>query len=311
MKKNNLKRLGVEEWESMLGESLTDHVKSKIEEFDLVYSEISNGQRDKLIIQALHTLTDEDIEVSGKHRIGRWEIGWGENYDAYKKDDSVNSSLIPLYFGKIPFVRVSQRWIHVQSKNFEYNCLGVLLEWIFEKYLISHSDIYEFGCGTGHNIYRLRTLNRKANLNGLDWAESSQNIIRLFAEKSNDRNLNAFNFNFFSPPNDFKLKENSSIYTIAALEQVGENYKPFVDFILQNKPSLCIHLEPIGEVLDPENLLDLISIKYFEKRNYLKGFLSYLRELEDLGRVEIHNVQRTNVGSFYIEGYSLIVWSPV
>jgi hypothetical protein len=90
-----------------------------------------------------------------------------------------------------------------------------------------------------------------------------------------------------------------------------EIYKQFVDFVLEKKPSICVHLEPIDELLDQNNLIDRLSTLYFRKRNYLSGYLPYLRQLENEGKIKIVNEQRTFSGSFFIEGHSLIVWYPL
>jgi hypothetical protein len=95
---------------------------------------------------------------------------------------------------------------------------------------------------------------------------------------------------------------------VAALEQIGENFKDFVNFLLEKKPEICIHFEPIDELLDENKLIDSLSIKYFRKRNYLNGFLPYLEQLEKENKIEILNKQRIFSGSYFIEGHSLIVW---
>jgi hypothetical protein len=104
---------------------------------------------------------------------------------------------------------------------------------------------------------------------------------------------------------------NSGFITVAALEQIGDKFDPFLEFIFAKKPSLCVHFEPIDEVLDQDNLLDRLSTLYFRKRNYLQGFLPRLRELEREGKLKILTEQRTYSGSFFIEGHSLIVWYPI
>ena len=74
---------------------------------------------------------------------------------------------------------------------------------------------------------------------------------------------------------------------------------------------MCIHIEPIEELLDKNILLDYLSIKYFEKRNYLSGFLSGLKKLEKQNKIKILKADRNNIGSLFIEGYSIIVWQPI
>ena len=80
---------------------------------------------------------------------------------------------------------------------------------------------------------------------------------------------------------------------------------------MKNSPSLVIHVEPIGELLDQNNLMDYLSLEYFKKRNYLSGYLTRLRELESRQEIEIIMAQRSYMGSFFIDGYSIIIWRPV
>jgi hypothetical protein len=84
----------------------------------------------------------------------------------------------------------------------------------------------------------------------------------------------------------------------------------FVDFVLHAKPKIVINIEPMGEFLDSENLMDSLSLKYFAKRNYLTGYFDYLKSLEKKGEIIIHDARRSFLGSFFIDGYSIVVWSP-
>ena len=44
--------------------------------------------------------------------------------------------------------------------------------------------------------------------------------------------------------------------------------------------------------------------------DYLQGYLTHLRKLEQAGKIKIHEVVRTHIGSKFIEGYTAIAWSP-
>ena len=307
--KTETKQLTFQDFEFFLGEKLSEFVKGNIEKYDFKYSEISLQEEKALLIRIIETLTDKQLEFSGEHRHLRWESGWRENFDEFKHSKNDTKSLIPHYFGKIPYVRIAQRWIKVESNNFEYHCLAVILDWIFEKYCEKANFIYEFGCGTGHNLVRLRGINKNATLWGLDWAKSSQDVIKTYSEINGDIKLNGYNFDYFKPDYNFKIEKNGIIYTVASLEQIGSNHTAFTDYLISQNPKLCIHIEPIGEILEKDNLLDVISNKYFIKRNYLNGFLTNLEKLENDGKIQIHEVRRTNIGSFYIEGYTIIIWS--
>jgi hypothetical protein len=257
----------------------------------------------------MSTLLSDHVVYAGKHRLEHWEEGWGQNFSQLN-DKTEIKSITPHYFGKYDVVRINQRFIKPLKKNFEQNSLSVIQDWLFDKYLKKSENIYEFGCGTGHNLFRARAVNRRADIWGLDWAASSQKIIRKLAHEGFDKKLFAKRFNFFNPDKNFKLGKNSAVYTVAALEQTGEDYKKFIDYLLKNKPKICFHIEPIGELLDKNNLMDFLSIRYFERRKYLSGFLNYLEELQGRKKIKIIKAQRSYIGSLFIEGYSVIAWRP-
>lgn len=298
-----------QEFATVFQDSLSKFVIEKIKNFNFLAKRLSTQDRDKILLKIIKTLLDPTVVKAGEHRQDRWEKGWSENLKAYLKHGK--EALIPRYFGKYDVIRWKQQFLTPVSSNFEYNMLATIQYWLFDKYLRDSNYIYEFGCGTGHNLLRVREVNPKASLWGLDWVSSSQEIIQKISLEKVDAKLFAQKFDFFNPDKNFKLNEKCVIYTVAALEQVGNNFEPFINYLLENKPEICIHIEPIAELLDTNNLFDYLSILYFKKRNYLSGFLSKLQELEKKGLVKIHKAQRSFIGSLYIEGYSIIVWSPI
>jgi SAM-dependent methyltransferase len=306
---SKIKQITIKEFEKIFNEKLDDFVRQKILEYDFSYKEIPAKKRDEIIMQIIDMLLDNDVNKAGKHRQKQWEKGWKENLTEISNSNKKGD--IPKYFGKYEILRWKQKFIEPLNENFELNSLAIIQNWIFNKYLKNAENIYEFGCGTGHNLSRVREINQNAKIFGLDWTESSQKIIKKVAKEKNDKKLFAKKFDFFKPDYKFKLGKNSIIFTVAALEQTGSNFDKFLKYLLKNQPSACIHIEPISEVLDNSNLLDYLSISYFKKRNYLIGFLDYLKKLEQEKKIIIHKIQRTFIGSIFIEGYSVIVWSPI
>jgi hypothetical protein len=156
----------------------------------------------------------------------------------------------------------------------------------------------------------LRESRKDLGLAGLDWAKSSQDLIKEINHNFNS-NIDGYNFDFFNPNPNVHIKENSLVYTVAALEQTGSNFATFVDYLIKQKPNICINLEPIAELLDENKLVDKLSIKYFRKRNYLSGYLNHLKNLESNGIIKIIDKRRIYSGSYFIEGHSLVVWKPL
>lgn len=259
------------------------------------YRPLTKQEEETAIIQILNTLLDDSVPFSGPHRHKQWEKGWGENFKEH--------TVTPHYFGKYPINRLNGRFVEALHPDYEVEMLYTIVDKLAKKYLSKAEHIYEFGCGTGHNLMRISLHNQFAELHGLDWAKSSQAILF-------KNGIDAANFDFFKP-SKYKLEPNSAVYTVAALEQTGTKYKEFVKYLLRNKPSVIVHIEPIPELLDPTKLLDYLSIKYMEKRKYLSGYLDYLISLAVESKIEIIEAHRSGIGSLFIDGYSIIVWRPL
>ena len=311
---NTKKTITAEVIEKVLNTKLSEYLKQRCIEASLDYEEINADERDNYILDVVNALckvdVDRDTKPAGEHRLTEWERGWGENLEAIKSGKSVND-LVPRYHGKHSLIHWNQQIIRPIVPFFDYKLHCIIVDWAIEKYLSDVDNLFEFGCGPGYHLLRARKINSKAKMIGLDWTTASQEIIKQIKENRIEENIDGKNFNFFKPNYSIEVPVNSGFLTVAALEQIGDKYKEFVDFILEKKPSICVHLEPIDELLDQNNLIDRLSTLYFRKRNYLHGYLPYLRQLQEDGKIKIVNEQRTFSGSYFIEGHSLIVWYPL
>lgn len=289
---------------------ISQFVKNKIHEKNLKYLMPTKKQRDDILLMLIKYLLSDSPVVAGSHRKKQWEDGWLENLNDYSKSKNLDS-LIPKYFEKYKVQRLKGDFILPQSDNFEIGLVSILQYITFEKYFKESKSVYEFGAGTGHNLLRLREINKDAALYSMEWAKTGVDIIKKVAKDLNDNNLHGAVFDNFNPNFDIKLQPNSSIYTFAALEQLGSNTDSLVEYWIVNKAKIIINIEPMSEPLDDDELLQYLSISYFKKRGYLEGYINKLKYLEKKGRIVIHEIIRTGVGSLFIEGYSIISWSPV
>ena len=95
------------------------------------------------------------------------------------------------------------------------------------------------------------------------------------------------------------------------MEQLGDKFGPFLEFLLRQKVHRVVHLEPIAELYDPKALLDFLALVYHRHRNYLSGYLTQLRNLEDDGKISIEVLKRIYFGSRFHEAYTMLVWKPL
>lgn len=146
----------------------------------------------------------------------------------------------------------------------------------------------------------------------MDWTSSSQKILKLISIKH--PNIQGYKFDYFNPKFNKNLnlsKKDWCCYTIASLEQIGDNFKKYVNFLIKNKPKLVINIEPINELMDKTLILDYLSVKYSQKRNYLEGYFSYLKVLEKKKIIKFIEVKKSYFGSLYINGYSILIWKII
>ena len=207
-------------------------------------------------------------------------------------------------------VRLDREYVIPSDPEFEFRWYTIFRDWLFHNYLRDFRTVYEFGCGSGHNVACLAKTYPGKTVWGLDWAKPSVAIVEK-VRSIYGWDVHGQEFDFFNPCADFHLAPDSALLTIGALEQTGTNFEAFLQYVLAESPSLCVHVEPIVEWFDPANLLDYLAIRFLQVRKYMSGFPQRLAQLQREGRIEVLRCHRSFVGSLFVEGYCQLVWRPV
>lgn len=288
---------------SILDCQIPNEIRQRILSDKLEFYGLSSGEFENYILEFIKYL-NQDLLISGKHRQEDWENGWKENLEEYRQT-RILENLIPKYYNKYNIARLNGKIIQTITPWFDYYLNSYFVDSIIFPYIEKPCILVEVGCGTGHHLFRFNEYFPHNEYIGADWVETSQQII----EEVGLKNVRGKKFDCFSPAN--LGLNNTILLTVASLEQVGNKYRQFLEYVLDEKPSLCIHFEPIIEVLDENNLVDYLTIKHFTRRGYLQGFLPTLQLLENLGKIQIQKVQRLYYGSKFVEGHTLIIWKPL
>ena len=275
---------------------------------DMRFRYLRGHEREHTIMKVLRVL-NQPLEVSGPARKAQWESGWSENLEGFIQSGFDLTELLPKYYKPGEIMRWNGDYLLPFESNFEVQFFTVLRLWLFNEYFRTVSHVYEFGCGTGHNLVVLRKLFPEKHLIGLDWAKSSQETLALLNQKLGLRVEGKF-FDMFTPDASFSIVPNSGLLTMGSLEQLGSSYLSFIEFLLQKKPTICVHVEPIFELYDQEILFDYLGASYHQKRGYFKEFLTTLRTLETQGVIKILKIRKT-LGSMCSDGYTIIAWKPL
>jgi SAM-dependent methyltransferase len=306
-------QLTLEEFARCIGATPDDipgNIQDLIAQTDLRYRRLSTQERDAVMLSILKKLEADEFVRVGRERKGIWEKAWSASAKSFQERPTLEG-LLPEYHTRTrQVVRLNREYVQsVETGNLENSFSQVFRRWLFQKYLGSAGTIYEFGCGSGFNLAILAQMYPDKKLHGLDWAESAVQLVNQIGQTQGWR-VQGRMFDFFAPDPSLTLEDNSAVLTLCALEQIGDKHENFLWFLLDRSPALCLNMEPLCELYDPDNLVDYMAYRYHKQRGYLDGYLTRLRQLEAEGRIEILKTQRVTFGNLYHEGYSFIAWRP-
>lgn len=296
--------LGPEGIGNLLGmpwRELSPEVQRLAPTLNLEFVRLSPEARDRLILGELTLPTPSS--VLEEDRAQHWENYWASILTEWKKTGR-STSLVPAFLKNVePPVRLFGEWIMSYDCAFVWHIQRIILTHLATRYLRGHERICEYGCGSGFNLVELRALlGPDTGLIGLERSPSAGELV-------NKLDFPCVDFDFFDPHDH--LFCSGAVLTMGALEQLGDRFEPFLQFLLSGaKPSICVHVEPVLELYDEGLLFDWLAAQYHRRRGYLSGFLPRLHQLESEGRIELIEVHRTRFGARHNDGFSWIVWRP-
>lgn len=275
------------------------------------YRKLTPDKEEKLMKEIGFEIDSGKFNVAGKAKQPKWDAGWKENLDDFTKSNFSLDALMPKYVRPVKAMRLNSGYVAPEDPNFEFNLRSALKCYLFNKYLRGVNPIYEFGCGPAINLIPLAKMFPEKTFHGLDWVEAPKKIVDLLAEKQGWK-MKGHVFDMFSPDYNFKLEKGSGVLLFSALEQLGTDFGVFLDYLIANKPEIVLHIDSLQELYDRSNPFDNLAYKFSEKRNYLTGYVTKIKELEQDGKIEILKIQRVNFGHMqYFDGYSYDVWRPL
>lgn len=219
------------------------------------------------------------------------------NWNDYWKE--FNEASDPTYFRRTNTFRYNGKYIEAPVDT-EAKFNRELKNQYFLKYFFNFTSVVEYGCGSGSNLKILREILPKVQLYAVDWAPSAVELVSNIAKSE-----------VFDMKNPSKLewqddlKSKIGVLTSGSMEQLGEDYNKFLNYMLELKADVYLHFEPIIEFYEESTLYDYTALTYHKKRNYLGKFLT---TLESIPNVEIIEKTRTGFGSKWNEGYNTIIW---
>jgi SAM-dependent methyltransferase len=304
--------LGAREFARLFGvesETLAPELRARIAAQDFRHRVLDDAAQLALAEEIVARVEAGTFTTAGPEGKARWDRGWGENLAALRASGGDPRALRPRYIREAQPVRLFRRWAVPADAEFEARWYEIFRDWLATTFLADADAIFEFGCGSGHNLAALAERFPEKRLVGLDWSAASLDILAELAWRHGWK-VEGRLFDFFRPDPALVLPPRSVVLTVGALEQTGSEWGAFVDWLLAARPMRVVTIEPIVEWYDADDPVDLAAIRFHTARNYWRGFPARLAALEEAGRVEVLARKRSYFGSLYIEGYSQLIWRP-
>lgn len=205
-------------------------------------------------------------------------------------------------------IRLEGQYVVPTSELFEYQFLSVVRAVLFSMAFANCKQVYEYGCGSGHNLIALGKQYPHLKLVGLDW--SSEAVKRL-NKPHEGLDIRGEWFDMLEPEMNVAFPEDTGVLTIGAMEQLGTKWQPFLEYLMRAKPSIVLQLEPAFELYDSDNLFDFLAIMYHTRCDFLSGYLPTLFDLANQQKIDMFGYKRIGFGSEMHEAYTLMVWRPL
>lgn len=306
-------KLTLEDFASSFGTTVQDfpqEVRTLISETDFRYRILEGQERDRVILDVLKKIESDQQVIGAPEREDAWQRGWQENFQKFVESGYDLDALTPRFIRPNQPIRFNGNYIMPSNPMFELDYFRVFRLLLFKKYLKDFDHVYDFGCGTGFNLVPLAQLYPEKRLYGLDFSIAARDLVNKIGEIYHWK-MTGHLFNMTSPNESFKIKRNSAVITSGSIEQLAGRFEPFLQYLMKQKPSLCVNIEPTVELYDENNLIDYLAARFHRKRGYTEGYLPRLKGLEAQGEIEILKVKRLFFGSLFMEGFTYIVWRPL
>ena len=275
------------------------------------YQTLPEDKARELMRELEEQIASGKFSVAGKAKKARWDEGWNENLKEFLENDLSLDAVVPKYMHPVEIIRLNGAYVAPEDPNFEFRLRSIMKCWLFGKYFSSTDPIYEFGCGPGINLVPLAQMFPKKTFYGLDWVEAPKKIIDELGRKYG-WNMKGEVFDMFAPNEAFRIEKSGGVLLFSALEQLGTDFETFLDYLIRNKPSVVVHIDSLQELYNLEDPFDRVAFKFAEKRNYLSGYVTKIKELERQGKIKIEKIHHVRFGHMqFFDAYSYDVWRPL
>ncbi|MGO1119039.1 hypothetical protein ACTL6U_10055 [Rhodovibrionaceae bacterium A322] len=261
-------------------------------------------------LQEFEDRINAPLPASVESDVSRWERGWGEIYDRLRTEGFDKSLLVPQYY-RYDTLALNGQLTFVSDPMIEHHLFDLLRRHLIQTHSNGSTHLCEIGCGAGQNLVTLHEEVPSAKISGTDWTQASKNIVSTFPAEMREK-ISCYFLDMLTLERDdgLNLDKDTTVFTFLSMEQLGDQFVAITEHLLDNKVNKVVQVEPLYELYDPALAYDKYSSRYHEKRNYLRGYLPFLKDQEAKGRLKIETLWKGGFGSRFHNPYSVVIWSP-
>ena len=257
-------------------------------------------------LESLGLLKRKWSRVDDADRSDVWQKGWQEAFDRYQRDET----LVAAFTHATRFVNVDGEYFRPLDPNFEVNYQALIRTRILEEHFQDCTAFVEFGAGTGINLLAAAQRLPAARIIGSDFVPAAVSLHKAIATRTG-LPIESYMFDMRNPSKPEQFPAGSSVLTYGSIEQLGNNFGPFLDFLLEMRPKVVVHVETDSSFLLDGKLPDFISKWYAELRGYPSQLLDHLLAMQKQDLIRVITAERSIAYPGLTPGNNLIAWSPI
>ena len=115
-------------------ETIPADCRALIEEGDFRYRTLAGAEQDEALQDVMQRIDSKELSSAGPEGKSRWERGWSENLNSFRKQRNDLSTLVPKYLRTNQPLRLNQQLIVAENPHFEHAWFEVFRRWLFRTY---------------------------------------------------------------------------------------------------------------------------------------------------------------------------------
>ena len=181
---------------------------------------------------------------------------------------------------------------------------------VSNNHMTSSDTIVELGSGWGRNLFYFLLKKLCHRVIGGEYTKEGRLVSEFISEKFK-LPAEFFHFDYYNPHEQFMQKlAGTVVFTHNSVEQIRHIPEETIQSLIESKPRVVIHFEPVYEYCDKNTLLHYLWKRYTLMNDYNRNLLTVLKKFESSGKLRIIDEKVHTIGLNAFNPGSFIVWEP-